>query len=133
MNKYKKNKYLFYFFVVLTLVLLICYAFYRKNLDNFNNYKIEKEKDLVYTKSKKNYDFYKQYKPFVNVKGELGDVVNKDIDNYMSNFKEDNIGATYEYSLSGEILSLIIILKRWCLKTIVMDLFQEEIQKPFLI
>lgn len=108
MNKYKKNKYLFYFFVVLTLVLLICYAFYRKNLDNFNNYKIEKEKNLVYTKSKKNYDFYKQYKPFVNIKGELGDVVNKDIDNYMSNFKEDNIGATYEYSLSGEILSLII-------------------------
>lgn len=108
MNKYKKNKYMFYFFVVLTLVLLVCYAFYRKNLENYNRLKIDKEKNLVYTISKKKYGFYKQYKPFVNINGELGDVINKDIEDYMSNFKEENIGSTYEYNLSGEILSLII-------------------------
>lgn len=108
MNKEKRDKYLFYLFAAIAIGLLIYYAFYMKSLSDYNNHKIDKNENLVYTKSKKTFGFYKQYKPYLNIKGELGKVVNKDIDDYMNNFKVDNIGSTYEYDISGNTLSLVI-------------------------
>ena len=111
MNKYKKNIGTFVFCVIVFIAIIIVYFFYDRTTINYNSLKIDQSKDLVYTASKEQYDFYFQYKPFFNLKGELGKVLNKDIEDFVNTFKEDNIGITYESDLNGKVLSLVIIVE----------------------
>lgn len=93
---------------VFLLIVVISYFFYNKSSDNYNNLKVDKSKHLIYTVSKTQSGFYNQYKPILNIKGEVSDTINNDIDEYYSNFNKDNICITYEYDLNGKVLSLII-------------------------
>ncbi len=108
MNKYKKDMWKFIAVAVAFLILIICYFFFNKSTDNYNNLKIDSSKELVYTESQTQYDYYYQYKPYLNIKDEIGILVNNDIDEFMGYFNSNNIGITYEYDLSGKVLSLII-------------------------
>lgn len=108
MKKLKENKPLFYGLVVGMFVFLIFYAVYSKNSEDYNRIKINKSQKLVYTVDKKTSGVYYQYKPYLNVNGELGDIINNDINTFMSAFDEENIAVAYEYDLNGNVLSLII-------------------------
>ena len=111
MNKYRKNKKKFIIIVVVSIIIIISYAIINKYYSNYNNVKKDKTKYLVYTESKKQFDSYYQYKPYVNLKGEFGELINNDINNYIDNFNNNNICITYEYDLNGKILSLVIIVE----------------------
>ena len=108
MNKYKKNLPKFIIIVILALAFLIYYGLSNKLTDNYNYLKEDKSKYLVYTKTKSIADSYYQYIPYVNLKGELGTLINNDIETYLTNFKKNNICITYESDLNGKILSLVI-------------------------
>lgn len=94
--------------VIVVVSIVIGYVYYNNNSENYNSVKIDKSQYLVYTKSKQQSGYYNQYKPFLNVKGEVADQVNNDIDLYFSNFDKDNVCITYEYDLNGKVLSLVI-------------------------
>ena len=108
MNKYKKYTGTFIAIVVIFIIVMISYFLFDRNTNNFNNLKEDQSKDLVYTESETQYGYYYQYKPYVNIKGELGYVINNDIETYMSNFHSSNIGVTYDADLSGKVLSIIL-------------------------
>ena len=100
MNNDKKRIYKFSIVVIVLLSLLIFYYFYNRGLKNHNNLKINKSKDLVYTDSIMESGVYLQYKPFLNIKGETGNLINNDISNYISNFSKENICILYEYNIN---------------------------------
>ena len=108
MNKYKKNMSKYIAVAVVFIIIIVGYFFYNKSEDNYNNLKADSSKELVYTESQTQHDFYYQYKPVLNLKDEVGVLVNKDIDEFMGYFNNDNIGVTYESDLSGKVLSLVI-------------------------
>ena len=108
MKKLKENKSLFYGLVVASLVLVVWYAIFIKNSEDYNKIKIDKSKKLVYTVEKKASGFYYQYKPYLNIKGELGEVINNDINTFVDTFNDENIAIAYEYDLNGNVLSLVI-------------------------
>ena len=109
MNKKKRNDLTkFYIIIGFAIVIIIGYFLYSKYLDNYNYLKIDKTKNLVYTKSKEQFGNYYQYRPMVNLKDSIGEVINNDIDGYLDTFNKDNVCITYEYDLSGRILSLVL-------------------------
>ena len=108
MKKKKNNVTKYIIAIIVLLILVFSYYFYNKSHDNYNNIKINKSEYLVYTESEKQYGNYNQYKPHLNIKGELGTTINNNIDEYISNFEKNNICITYEYDLNGKILSLVI-------------------------
>ena len=108
MKKKKYNITKFIIAVVIILILIFGYYFYNKSQDNYNSLKIDKSEYLVFTASEKQFGNYNQYKPHLNIKGNLGTTINNNIDEFISNFEKNNICITYEYDLNGKILSLII-------------------------
>ena len=108
MNKYKKNIGKFIFIVVICLIVFIGYFIFNKSRENYNYLKIDKSKNLVYTESKTQHGNYNQYKPYVNIKGELGTAINENISEYIEFFNNDNICITYDTDLNGKVLSLVI-------------------------
>ena len=111
MTKKKETIIKFSILVITSLLVIAIYAIYNYSTKNYNYLKINKSKHLVYTKSKKQYDYYYQYKPFLNIKGEVGTVINNDIEEYMNLYNKNNIGIKYQYNVSGNILSLGLIVE----------------------
>ena len=93
---------------IILIVLIIGYFIYSKYMENYNYLKEDMKKHLVYTVSKEQHGSYFQYKPYINIKNDLGKVANEDINEYLSNFNKDNVSVTYDYDLSGKVLSLIL-------------------------
>ena len=109
MKKLKKSDlYLFIGIVLLFVIIIIGYRFYQSYYSNYNYLKLDRSKHLVYNASKDQYGNFYQYRPMVNIKDELGDIINKDINDYLDNFTKEDVSITYEYDLSGKILSLIL-------------------------
>jgi hypothetical protein len=95
-------------FPIIFILLIIGYFIYNKYTENYNYLKKDKSQYLVYTIAKRQSGSYNQYKPYINLKGRIGEIVNNDIDEYLKNFAKENICITYEYDLSGKVLSLIL-------------------------
>ena len=109
MRKKNNNKIImFSILVFLIIAFLIWYAFSDKGSENFNNMKIDSSKYLVYTGNELDSGSYKQYIPFVNIKGEIGELINNNIVEYVNSFTNDNTCITYEYDLSGNVLSILL-------------------------
>lgn len=108
MSKLLNNKILIIVVAVFIIVFLIIYGYYKINSRNFDNIKIDKSKYLVYTKEVREADNYIQEIPYVNIKGSTGKSVNNDIVNYLNNYTDNNIATSYEYSINGIVLSLIL-------------------------
>ena len=104
----KSNIVLFATFAIILIILLIFYGIYHNNSSHYGNIKIDKNKNLVFTSEEKTSGNYYQYVPFVNIKTEIGILVNKDISEFISYFDKDNISISYESNVSGKLLSLII-------------------------
>ena len=90
------------------ILFLIGYHYYRTQKNNYNLIKINRSEYLVYTEKETQYGNYNQYKPFLNIKGETGTLINQDITSYLSNFEKENICVTYDYDINGKVLSLIL-------------------------
>lgn len=108
MNKLLENKILLISILSFIVVFLICFYFINNSKNNFKNIKIDKSKNIVYTLSKEENEYYKE-RPTINIKHENIDIINEDINNYLDNLDELKSEYTYEYSISGEYLSLILI------------------------
>lgn len=104
----RKSGLIFIISVFVVVILLIVYGFNYKNNDNFNYKKIDKSKYLIYTVEKRNSGDYHQFIPFINVVGDNVKLINDNIAEYIESFTNENTCITYEYSLSGNVLSLII-------------------------
>ncbi len=108
MRKKKINITKYVIAVSIILILVISYYLYNKSTENYNNIKIDKSKYLVYTESEKQFGNYNQYKPYLNIKGDLGTTINNNITEYINSFAKEDICITYEYDVNGKILSLVI-------------------------
>lgn len=109
MKKNKKKLIRKYIYIVtLFLFIVSAYYFYNKSRINYKYLKVDKSLNLVYTVSEKNVNNYMQFKPYVNLKGELGNAINQNIDEYFNAFSDGNFNITYDTDLNGKILSLII-------------------------
>lgn len=109
MKKFLKKKEYFYIGVFVMILFIVCYAFYNFNYSkDYNLLKLDSSKHLIYTLSQTQYDNYYQYTPYVNLRGEVGEIVNEDIQSFLSSFQKDNICITYESDLSGKVLSLVL-------------------------
>ena len=107
MNKYEKNKYKFYIVAAISIIIVICFYLYNKT-GSYDDLKIDKSKKLVYTISEEESGDFNQYKPYLNIKGELGKTINYDITEFFNYFDEKHISITYENDLNGKILSIIL-------------------------
>lgn len=109
MKKNKKKLIRKYIYIVTLFLFIVgAYYFYNKSRINYKYLKVDKSLNLVYTVSEKNVNNYMQFKPYVNLKGELGSVINQNIDEYFNAFSDGYFNITYDTDLNGKILSLII-------------------------
>ncbi len=90
------------------LLIMIGYFWYQKSRENYNYLKIDSSKYFVYTISQTQNGHYYQYQPYLNLKGDLGRVINQDIDSYVQRFNKEDVCITYDYDVSGNLLSLVI-------------------------
>ena len=95
-------------FSAITIVFLIYYGITASKYKNYDYLKENKSKALVYTNQKKESGYYNQYIPYLNIDDDLGILINNNIREYLNNFKNKNTAITYEYNVSGKILSIII-------------------------
>ena len=94
---------------VALIVFLIVYFFLNKQNTDYKKIKQYKNNYLVYTKYQSTSTQYPVQIPFVNIKSEAIDAVNKDIDLFVNDFvKSKKSVVSYEYSISGIILSVIV-------------------------
>lgn len=103
------KKILIIFITVFVIIFLIVYIFIRKDGDNYNEIKADKSKYLIYTKYEKTNTNYPKHVPYLNIKGDAIQQVNKDIDLFANDFKKvDRCILLYEYDISGVILSVVL-------------------------
>lgn len=108
-NKKDQNKFiLLCVFLAVAIVFLIYYGVKNINSNGYDYLKENKSKKLVYTKQKLESGNYYQYVPYLNIDDDLGTLVNNNIDEYINSFEHNNTSITYEYNVSGKVLSLII-------------------------
>ena len=93
---------------ILLIISLVVYGIIKIDSRNYNNIKLDKNNYLVYTIESNESGYYIQNIPFINIKGQIIEVINKDINDFTNKYKEDNININYEYNISGKILSLIL-------------------------
>jgi len=108
MNRYKRSFFKHICLVIVFFVIIIGYYCYNKSRENYNYLKIDRSKNLVYTFSKTKADGYYQYKPYVNIKGDFGTLINNNIDEFINEYSKDNFCITYDTDLNGKVLSLVI-------------------------
>lgn len=94
---------------IIIIIFLIIYFTVSNSNDNYGSIKKDKNNYLVYTKYEDNKNNYSVNIPYVNIKGNLNSVINDDIDKFTKDYiSNGNSIITYEYDISGVVLSLII-------------------------
>ena len=108
-SKNKLNQSLLIAITVFLIVLIIITGITKNNNKNYNNIKINKNEYLVYDKYKSEKDNYSKIIPMVNINSKSVDAINKDINLFITDFINiEKCLITYEYDLSGIILSLVV-------------------------
>lgn len=91
------------------IIILFIVFYFSKREYNFNNIKKSKSNYLVYTKIDDTVNNHNVVIPYINLKGDIGSNVNTDIDQFTSSFiNNQKSDISYEYSISGDLLSIII-------------------------
>ena len=108
MNKILNNKKTIILISIFLIIAIITYGIIKYNRNNYNNMKIDRSKNFVFTSSTKQSDNYIQERPFINLKGYSIEIINKDIDKFLDTYTNDNIEMKYEYDINGEVLSLVL-------------------------
>lgn len=94
----------------LLIILLIIYLYYSNYYSNFNYLKQDSSRYLVYTRyTKENSSNTTTVIPFVNIKGEIGDLINNDIKKVTISFLKNNKNTiSYTDEVNGDILSIVL-------------------------
>jgi hypothetical protein len=94
----------------LALILILIVVFYiRKQYDNYNYIKVNKNNYIVYTSKSTKTGIYSRNIPYLNLKTDNAKSINKDISSFLKEYKDNKMCTiSYEYSINGEVLSLII-------------------------
>ena len=100
----KKDIRLLIGFSVISVILIVIYSFY-SNKDPYNNVKIDKRLDIVYTV----YENDNFLVPAINVNDvSINDINQMIIDKANTYLKKEGSSISYNYSINGEVLSLAI-------------------------
>lgn len=95
--------------IVFFIVIIIFFVMGKINSIDLNNKKKDKSKDIVYTIYSS--DKYEQSIPYINIDGEMIDNINKNIRDNTSNYiDKDTCAIYYDYNVSNDILSLIVMI-----------------------
>ena len=109
MNKKVQKKMIPYIVgCVIFLLLLVSYYLYSQSRNNYQYLKVNSKEHLVYTETQTENGHYYQYKPYLNIKGNIGTVINDDITQYISQYNQEDVCITYDYDVNGNVLSLVI-------------------------
>lgn len=94
---------------VVSIVLMIVVFYLKKQYDNLGNIKTYNNNYLVYTKKSNDKGHYYKNVPYLNIKSEVAKAINENISAFLEEYlDDDNVAISYEYDLSGDILSLVI-------------------------
>ena len=108
-NRFNNNVPLVVAISVALIVFLLVFFYLNKQNEDYKKIKQYKNKYLVYTKYQGNSTQYPVQVPLVNIKSVAVDAVNKDIDLFVNDFIKDKKSVvSYEYSINGIILSVIV-------------------------
>ena len=110
-NNMGVSKYIPVLVMIFFIVLIIFYAFYSKNKDEFKSIKINSSKEIVYTIYNKSPNSQQEVNvPYINVNNDNIKKVNKEIINLSEDFlnKDSNNIIGYQYSVTGKFLSLAL-------------------------
>ena len=93
----------------LLIILIIVFAYVKRQNSNYNSIKIKRNENLVYSLKEEKNDIYRINVPYVNIKGDTCKAINEDISLFANELLEkDMVNINYEYDITGYILSLIV-------------------------
>ncbi len=126
-NKNNTNKVIIVIAVAIFLIIFILvYGINKNNNSNFNDVKENKDKDLVYTRYTKNTNNFQVDVPYVNMNIGVAKGINEDINLFVNDFLDSNKALiTYKYSINGHILSLLIQIVDYDVKTVPQTYFRS--------
>ena len=91
------------------IVFFVVFFYMKKQEENYQKIKVSSGDYLVYTKYQAEDESYSILVPYINIKGEVVEAINQDIDLFLGEFlssKHSNI--SYEYEINGIILSIVV-------------------------
>ena len=92
----------------LLIIIFIGIFIYMRQSENYNYLKVNKSEYLVYT-AKSNSGTYPKLIPYLNINTSVAEEVNKDIDDLLSSYIDSEMASiSYEYDISGDMLSLVV-------------------------
>lgn len=111
-NKTKNQKIVYIISsIILVLIILGGIYIYQNNNKNYDGIKKDVNKDLVYTRFKRNIEGSKTEVPIINIDSKDVDNINTEIVATMNEFlKEEYNVSDYEYSINKNILSIVLVM-----------------------
>jgi hypothetical protein len=108
-NNTKKN--IMLFVATIAIIALIIYGIYIHNIKNYNYLKLDSNKNIVYTGYDRTYQKIITKVPYINLNSPLAKSINDDIkENIVDKFMQQDANVvSYKYSISGNVLSLLIM------------------------
>ena len=131
-----KNKTIIYVVAIILISIMLVVFYIQKNNENFRNIKIDKNKEIVYSKIVNEETNYTKYVPFINIKFDIVNNINNEIDSFASNNLNDSKSTiSYEYNISGDYLSVVVKIEDYnnnvgpdtSFKTYVINLKKQEL------
>ncbi len=103
------NPYIQLGLMIIIAVIVIVSFISKKSTENYKQIKLDKNAYLIYTKYEDKKTKYTKEIPFVNLKADVFEQVNKDIITFCNDYiNKEKAVITYEYDINGIILSLVI-------------------------
>ena len=112
-GKIEISKKLFITFIVVVLLAIIAFIVKKVYITKYENYKIDKDKEFIYTY--KTYNSSDTSIPYINIDTDYIKNLNNEIQKFGINYETSNTSnnsMSYRYNVSDNIVSLVIILKK---------------------
>ena len=95
--------------VAIAIVAMLAYSFHENNIKNYNYIKESWFENIIYTSYYDDRNEYIKEVPYINIKGEQITEVNNQIEAFSTKYTNlSRAIITYDYSITGQILSVII-------------------------
>lgn len=95
--------------VAIAIVAMLAYSFHENNVKNYNYIKESWFENIIYISYYDDRNEYIKEVPYINIKGEQITEVNNQIETFSTKYTNlSRAIITYDYSITGQILSVII-------------------------
>ena len=95
--------------VAIAIVAMLAYSFHENNVKNYNYIKESWFENIIYTSYYDDRNEYIKEVPYINIKGDQITEVNNQIETFSTKYTNlSRAIITYDYSITGQILSVII-------------------------